>query len=92
MIILHDYPNESKTKHNSKWLYIPDHQYSILIIAGLGSGKINALLNLKTSQTLIKYICMLKIHMKQNNKTISLNILFIPRNTKKNKTCIQIKT
>ena len=28
----------------------------------------------------------------QNNKTIALNILFVPHNAKKNKTCIQIKT
>ena len=28
----------------------------------------------------------------QNNKGIALNILFVPHNTKKNKTCIQIKT
>ena len=28
----------------------------------------------------------------QNNETIALNILFVPHNTKKNKTSIQIKT
>ena len=28
----------------------------------------------------------------QNNNRIALNILFVPQNTKKNKTCIQIKT
>ena len=40
-----DYTNENKTKHNSKWPYIPDHPYRILIFSGCGSGKTNALLN-----------------------------------------------
>ena len=40
-----------KTKqHNSKWPYIPDHPYRILIIGGSGSKKTNALLNLKNNQ------------------------------------------
>ena len=40
-----------KTKqHNSKWPYIPDHPYRILIIGGSGSRKTNALLNLKNNQ------------------------------------------
>ena len=39
-----------KIKHNSKWPYIPDHPYRLLIIGGSGSGKTNALLNLTTSQ------------------------------------------
>ena len=33
MINFDDYTNENKTKHNLKWLYIPDHPYRILIIA-----------------------------------------------------------
>ena len=41
-----NYTNENKTEHNSKWLYIPDHPYRILIIGGSGSGKTNAFLNL----------------------------------------------
>ena len=45
MINFDDYTNENKTKHNPKWLYIPDHPYRILIIGGSGSGKTNALLN-----------------------------------------------
>ena len=36
--------------HNSKWPYIPDHPYRILIIEGSGSGKTNALLNLINNQ------------------------------------------
>ena len=44
------YTNENKTEHNSKWPYIPDYPYRILIIGGSGSGKANALLNLKYNQ------------------------------------------
>ena len=50
MIIFDDYVNENKTKHNSKWSYIPDHPYRILIIGGSGSGRANALLNLINNQ------------------------------------------
>ena len=32
-------------QHNSKWPYIPDHPYRILIIGGSGSEKTNALFN-----------------------------------------------
>ena len=50
MINFDEYTNENKMEHNSKWSYIPDHPYIILIIVGSGSGKINALLNLINSQ------------------------------------------
>ena len=50
MINFDDYANESKTQHNLKWPYIPDHPYRILIIGGSESGKINALLNLINNQ------------------------------------------
>ena len=67
MINFDDYTNENIVENNSKWPYIPDHPYRILIIGGSGSGKTNELLNLiKISQTLIKYIYMQKIHMKKN--------------------------
>ena len=67
MINFDDYTNENIIEHNSKWPYIPDHPYRILIIGGSGSGKTNALLNLINNQpTLIKYIYMQKIHMKKN--------------------------
>ena len=66
MINFDDYTNENIIEHNSKWPYIPDHPYRILIIGGSGSGKTNALLNLiNNQQTLIKYIYMQKIHMKK---------------------------
>ena len=38
---------EDIKRHNPKWLKIPDHPYRILIVGGSGSGKTNALLNLK---------------------------------------------
>ena len=37
-------------QHNSKWPYIPDHPYRILIIGGSGSGKTYSLLNLIYNQ------------------------------------------
>ena len=50
MINFDDYTNENKTKHNSKWPYIPEHPYRILMVGGSGSGKTNALLNLINNQ------------------------------------------
>ena len=58
MINFDDYTNESKTQHNSKWPYIPDHLYRILIIGGSGSGKTNALFNSVNNQPDI-----VKIHL-----------------------------
>ena len=46
MINFDDYTNENIIEHNSKWPYIPDHPYRILIVGGSGTGKTNALLNL----------------------------------------------
>ena len=50
MINFDDCTNENIIEHNSKWPYIPDHPYRILIIGGSGSGKTNALLNLINNQ------------------------------------------
>ena len=50
MINFDDYTNENKTEHNSKWPYIPDLPFIILIIGGFGSRKTNALLNLINNQ------------------------------------------
>ena len=50
MINFDDCTNETKTEHNSKWRYIPDHPYRILIIGGSGSRKTKALLNLINNQ------------------------------------------
>ena len=46
MINFDNQVNENKTQDNSKRPYIADHSHRILIIAGSGSGKTNALLNL----------------------------------------------
>ena len=45
-----DYTNENIIEHNSRWHYIPDHPYRILIIGGSRSGKTNASLNLINNQ------------------------------------------
>ena len=51
MINFDDYTNENIIEHNnSKWPYIPDHPYRILIVGGSGSGKTNALLDLINNQ------------------------------------------
>ena len=50
MINFDEYTNENIIEHNSKWPFIPDHPYRILIISGSGSGKTNALLNLINNQ------------------------------------------
>ena len=50
MINFDDYTNENKTEPNSKWPYVSDHPYRILILGGSGSGKANALLNLIYNQ------------------------------------------
>ena len=50
MINFDNYTNENKTEYNSKWPYILDHPYRILIIGSSGSRKTNALLNLRRNQ------------------------------------------
>ena len=50
MINFDDYTNENIIEHNSKWPYIPDHPYRILIIGSSGPGKTNTLLNLINNQ------------------------------------------
>ena len=50
MFNLDNITNENNKEHNKKWPFIPDHPYVILIIAGSGSGKTNALLNLISQQ------------------------------------------
>ena len=50
MINFDECTNENKIEHNSKWPYIPDHSYRILIVGGSGLGKTNALLNLINNQ------------------------------------------
>ena len=50
MINFDGYTNENKIEYNSKWPYIPDHPYRILIVDGSGSRKTNALLNIINNQ------------------------------------------
>ena len=58
---------EDRKKHKPNWSKIPDHPYRILITAGSGSGKRNALLNLIIHEPDIdKIIYMQKIKIKQN--------------------------
>ena len=51
MINLESITNENNKKHNEKWPYIPDHPYRIIMIGGSGSGKTNALNNLRNEQS-----------------------------------------
>ena len=39
MINFDDYTNENKSEHHSKWSYIPDRPYKMLMTGGSGSGK-----------------------------------------------------
>ena len=50
MINFDNYINENKIGRHSKWPYIQDRPYRILIVAGSGSGKVGALLNLINNQ------------------------------------------
>ena len=49
-MIIDNYANENKAKHNSKWQNILDLPNRILIIGGSGSGKTNTLLSLINNQ------------------------------------------
>ena len=44
-----DITNENNKEHNSRWQYIPDHPYRMLMTAGSGSGETSALFNSKNS-------------------------------------------
>ena len=50
MIDFDNVTNKNKTEYNPKWPSIPDHPCRILTIGGSGSGKTNALLNLRKNQ------------------------------------------
>ena len=69
MINLDNIINKNNEEHNEKWPYIPDHPYTILIIGGSGSGKINTLLNLINEQKDID-----QIHFVCKRFTRSMNI------------------
>ena len=58
---------EDIKKHNPNRPEIPDYPYVILIIAGFGSRKTNALLNLINNEPDIdKFVNTLKIHTRKN--------------------------
>ena len=48
--MIKNYAQSVEINHNPNRLYISDHLYRILIIGGLGSGKINVLFNLIKNQ------------------------------------------
>ena len=48
MINFDNYTNENKTKHNSKWPYIPHPPYRILVIGGSGSAKNKCIIKFDT--------------------------------------------
>ena len=50
MINFDEVTAKDEIHHNSKWPYIPDHPYRILINGASGTGKTNALLNLINEQ------------------------------------------
>ena len=67
MINFDDVTKENIKEHNTNWPLIPDHPYRILIIGGSGSGKTR-------KKILIKFICKLRIHMKQNTNCQLTNV------------------
>ena len=67
MFNIDDITNEDIMRHNPNWPQSPGYPQIILICGGSESGKANALLNSITNQQiLIKFIYMIKIHIKQN--------------------------
>ena len=73
MINFDDCTNENIIEHNSKWPYIPDHPYRILIIGGSGSGKTNALLNLINNQLDIDKIYLYAKDQTTKREKVGLN-------------------
>ena len=82
MINFDEYTNENIIEHNSKWPYIPDHPYRILIVGSSGSGKTNALLNLINNHPDIDKIYLYakdpyeKKRLQSNKKTYLIKIVF----------------
>ena len=56
-----DYTTKEDIKEHLNWPEIPAHPYRILIVGGSGSGKTNALLNLKNHEPDIDKIYLSKI-------------------------------
>ena len=53
-----DHANETRIENNSKWAYIPDHPYKVLILGGSRSAKTNVLLNFINNKPDIEKICL----------------------------------
>ena len=64
---LDDTTNENKN-HNSKWPYIPDHAYRMLIIGGSGSGKTNELFHLIKEQDSDSLVDKIYLYAKDLNE------------------------
>ena len=65
MITSNDVTKENIKEHNPNWRQTLHHSYRMLLIGGPGSGKTNSLFNLTSHwPEMIKFIFMLKIHMK----------------------------
>ena len=62
MINFDNYVNENENEHNQMWSYISDHPYRMLTIGDSGSGKSNALLNLRNNEP-----CISKIYLYAKN-------------------------
>ena len=73
MINFDDYANENIIEHNSKWPYIPDHPYRILIVGGSESGKTNELLNLINNQPDIDKIYLYAKDLYEKKYQYSIN-------------------
>ena len=74
MINFDDYTTGNKTQHDSKWPYIPDHLYRIVIIGDSGSGKTNALSNLIENQPEIDKIYLYAKDPYEANSQYLINI------------------
>ena len=58
---------EDMKEHDPNWPEISDQAYIILIVGSSGLGETNASLNLINHEPdIVKFLYMLKIHMKQN--------------------------
>ena len=73
MINFDNYTNGNKTEHNSKWPYIPDHPYRILVIGVSGPGKTNVLLNLISNQLDIGKIYLYAKKSKEEKNQFLIN-------------------